>query len=56
MSTNPIQTIYKLGSQYLMDRSKLLSIVFNEIQRFFVIDIDADLKEKEKFPIIPVRA
>ena len=50
-TTNPTQTIYKVGNQYLMDRSKLLSIVFNEIQRFFVVDMDSDLKENGNFPI-----
>lgn len=50
-TTNTKQTIYKLGSQYLMDRSKLLSIVYNEIQRFFLVDMDSDLKENGNFPI-----
>ena len=50
-TTNPTQTIYKVGNQYLMDRSKLLSIVFHEIQRFFVVDMDSDLKENGNFPI-----
>ena len=50
-TTNPTQTIYKIGNQYLMDRSKLLSIVFNEIQRFFVVDMEFDLREHGNFPI-----
>ena len=50
-TTNPTQTIYKVGNQYLMDRSKLLSIVFNEIQRFFVIDMKNDYEEHGNFPI-----